>query len=85
MLAIVRRSFVLRGYIYTEFVDEHYDEGPIILQKAVDVQPDDTPQTLQQRVMKESEQVILPEAIRLFAENRIAIEGRVVHIRGEQA
>lgn len=66
------------------FVDEHYDEGPIILQKAVDVHPGDTPQNLQQRVMKEAEQVILPEAIRLFAENRIVIEGRIVRIKGEQ-
>ena len=35
------------------FVNEHYDEGPIILQKAVDVLPDDTPETLQKRIMKE--------------------------------
>jgi len=62
-------------------VDEAYDEGPILLQKAVDVHQDDTPETLQQRVMKEAEQVILPEAVRLFAEGRVAIEGRKVHIR----
>lgn len=64
-------------------VDEVYDEGPIILQKAVSVLQDDTPQTLQLRVMKEAEQVILPEAIRLFAENRITIDGRKVRIREE--
>ena len=67
------------------FVDENYDEGPIILQKAVDVLPDDTPQTLQQRVMKQAEQVILPEAIRLFAAHRIVIDGRIVRIREEIA
>lgn len=64
-------------------VDEVYDAGPIILQKAVEVYQDDTPQTLQLRVMKEAEQVILPEAIRLFAEKRIAIDGRIVRIREE--
>jgi phosphoribosylglycinamide formyltransferase-1 len=64
-------------------IDEDYDHGPIILQKAVAILADDTPQTLQQRVMAEAEQVILPEAIRLFAENRIVIEGRHVRIRKE--
>ena len=62
-------------------VDEAYDQGPIVLQKAVDVKPDDTPQTLQQRVMVEAEQQILPEAIRLFASDRISLKGRTVHIR----
>ncbi|MHB8962087.1 MAG: phosphoribosylglycinamide formyltransferase [Saccharofermentanales bacterium] len=56
------------------FVDERYDSGPIILQKAVAVHEDDTPETLQARVMEEAERVILPEAIRLFAENRISIK-----------
>lgn len=57
-------------------VDEHYDEGPIILQKAVMVQPDDTPQTLQLRIMQEAEQIILPQAIALFAAGRVRIVGR---------
>ena len=65
-------------------VDEAYDAGPIILQKAVAVLQDDTPQTLQLRVMQEAEQVILPEAIRLFAENRITINGRKVRIREDE-
>ncbi len=64
-------------------VDESYDAGPIISQKAVEVRWDDTPQTLQKRIMQEAEQVLLPEAIRLFAESRITIEGRKVHIREE--
>ena len=60
------------------FVDEPYDSGPIILQKAVAVHEDDTPETLQMRVMEEAERIILPEAIRLIAEDRISIEnGRV--------
>ncbi len=65
-------------------VDEAYDQGPIVLQKAVAVMPDDTPQTLQQRVMCEAEQVILPEAIRLFAADRIVLKGRTVQIMEER-
>jgi phosphoribosylglycinamide formyltransferase-1 len=42
------------------FLSEQYDEGPILLQKAVDVQENDTPESLQQRVMQEAEQIILP-------------------------
>lgn len=63
------------------FVNEHYDEGPIILQKAVDVLPDDTPESLQQRIMKECEQVILPEAINLIAEGKIEVVNNLVRVR----
>ena len=45
------------------FVDEGMDSGPIILQKAVEVLPGDTPKVLQQRVMEQAEWVILPQAI----------------------
>lgn len=62
------------------FVDYEYDSGPIILQKAVCVHDDDTPETLQQRVMQEAERELLPEAIRLFSEGRLTIEGRRVRI-----
>lgn len=62
------------------FVDLEYDSGPIILQKAVSVHDDDTPESLQQRVMKEAEWELLPEAIRLFSEGRLTIEGRRVTI-----
>ncbi len=58
------------------FVDEHYDEGPVLLQKAVDIMPDDTPEILQQRVMREAEQIILPRAISLIAAGQVRIEGR---------
>jgi phosphoribosylglycinamide formyltransferase-1 len=61
-------------------VDVEYDQGPIILQQAVPVLGEDTPQTLQQRVMREAEQVILPQAIGLFAAGRIEIDGRLVRI-----
>ena len=62
------------------FVDYEYDSGPIILQKAVAVKEDDTPESLQQRVMREAEWELLPQAIRLFSENRLEIEGRRVRI-----
>lgn len=63
------------------FVDTEYDSGPIILQKAVYVREDDTPESLQQRVMQEAEWEILPEAIKLFAEGRLTIEGRKVRVK----
>ena len=62
------------------FVDIEYDSGPIILQKAVEVKDDDTPETLQLRVMQQAEWEILPEAIRLFRDGRIVVEGRKVRI-----
>lgn len=57
------------------FVDEGTDTGPIILQKAVSVLEGDTPEILQRRVMEEAEWVIMPEAIDLIANGRVAIEG----------
>ncbi len=62
------------------FVEVEYDSGPIILQKAVDVLPEDTPETLQRRVMEQAEWVLLPEAIRLFSEGRLKLDGRKVII-----
>ena len=53
------------------FVDEGMDSGPIILQKAVEVLPGDTPEVLQRRVMEQAEWVILPEAIDRIANGRI--------------
>lgn len=61
------------------FVDETYDTGPIILQKAVPVRDDDTPETLQARV-QEAEREALPEALRLIASGRVRVEGRRVKI-----
>ncbi|NLK68810.1 MAG: phosphoribosylglycinamide formyltransferase [Clostridiaceae bacterium] len=63
------------------FVEPEYDSGPIILQKAVAVMSNDTPETLQQRVMEQVEWEILPEAIRLFSEGRLSVNGRKVDIR----
>lgn len=60
------------------FVDKGTDTGPIILQKAVEVQPGDTPETLQQRVMEEAEWVIMPRAIDLIANGKIkVVDGKV--------
>ena len=61
------------------FVDEGTDTGPIILQKAVQVRQDDTPESLQRRVMEEAEWKILPEAIDLIAKGRVKVsDGRVI-------
>jgi len=59
------------------------DAGPIILQKAVSVKQDDTPETLQRRIMEEAEWKILPEAVRLFCEGKISVENNKVYIKGE--
>ena len=60
------------------FVDEGTDTGPIILQKAVEVLDDDTPETLQRRVMEQAEWIIMPRAIDLIARNRIeVVDGKV--------
>jgi len=63
------------------FVDASVDGGPIILQKAVPVLDDDTPETLAARIL-EQEHVFLPLAVRLFAEGRLRVEGRRVRIDG---
>lgn len=55
------------------FVDEGTDTGPIILQKAVEVLADDTPKTLQKRVMEQAEWVIMPQAIDLIANGKVRI------------
>lgn len=60
------------------FVDEGMDTGPIIMQKAVEVHKEDTPETLQKRVMEEAEWVILPWCINLIAAGQVKVEnGRV--------
>ena len=61
------------------FVDEGTDTGPIILQQPVEVHPDDTPETLQRRVMEEAEWKIMPRAIDLIARGCVSIQdGKVV-------
>ncbi len=62
------------------FVNEQCDGGPIILQRAVPVEEGDTPQTLQHRIMEQAEWKLLPQAVRLFCQGRLRVEGRIVHI-----
>ncbi len=83
----VHEAVIESGVKYTgctvHFADENYDTGPIILQKVVPVYDEDTPDTLAERV-QEAEREIYPEAIRLFAENRLHIEGKRVKIKPAQ-
>ena len=62
------------------YVNEVPDGGKIILQKAVEVRPGDTAETLQRRVMREAEWKLLPQAVSLFCQNRLRVEGRTVRI-----
>ncbi len=63
------------------FVTAECDAGPIILQKAVEVKDGDTPETLQRRVMEQAEWVIYPEAVKLFAQNRLEVKDGIVRIK----
>ena len=79
----VHEAALARGVKVTgatvHFVDDGTDTGPILLQKSVDVLPDDTPKSLQQRVMEEAEWILLPKAIDLIAAGRVeVVDGRTV-------
>ena len=63
------------------FVSEECDGGPIIAQKAVAIEENDTPETLQKRIMEEAEWKLLPEAVSLFCQDRLTVEGRIVKIK----
>lgn len=63
------------------FVSEECDGGPIIAQKAVAVLEGDTPETLQKRIMEEAEWKLLPQAVALFCQDKLIVEGRKVNIR----
>ena len=65
-----RRGVKITGAT-VHFVDEGMDSGPILLQKAVEVKPGDTPEVLQRRVMEEAEWVILPKAIDMIANGQM--------------
>ena len=71
----VHEAALARGVKVTgatvHYVDEGVDSGPILLQKAVEVQPGDTPQVLQRRVMEQAELIILPEAVNKIANGLI--------------
>jgi phosphoribosylglycinamide formyltransferase-1 len=80
----VHEAVLARGVKVTgatvHFVDEGCDTGPIILQKAVMVEEEDTAELLQRRVMEQAEWELLPEAVRLIAEQKIVIENNLVKI-----
>ena len=63
------------------FVSAECDGGPIIAQKAVAIEENDTPETLQKRIMEQAEWKLLPEAVRLFCQDRLSVEGRIVKIK----
>ncbi|MBQ3135200.1 MAG: phosphoribosylglycinamide formyltransferase [Oscillospiraceae bacterium] len=62
------------------FVSAECDGGPIISQKAVEVLPDDTPEVLQRRIMEQAEWKLLPQAVSLFCQDRLQVEGRTVRV-----
>jgi phosphoribosylglycinamide formyltransferase-1 len=77
--AVLEYGVKLTG-VTVHFADAEYDHGPIVLQEAVPVLEDDTPDTLAERVMAK-ERELYPKAIQLFAEGRLELEGRRVRIR----
>ena len=86
----VHEGVLARGVKVTgatvHFVDNGTDTGPIILQKAVEVQEGDTPEILQRRVMEQAEWKILPHAIDLIANNRVTVQnGKVIVKDGRKA
>ena len=83
----VHEAALARGVRVTgatvHFVDAVTDGGPIIFQKAVEVQPGDTPEVLQQRVMAQAEHILLPRAVSLFCQGRLHIQGSIVTVDGD--
>lgn len=77
--AVLERGVKLTGAT-VHFVTEDCDAGPIIAQKAIEVRNDDTPESLQKRVMEQCEWVILPQSVSLFCQGRIKINGRKTEI-----
>lgn len=81
--AVIERGVKVTGAT-VHFVDEGTDTGPIILQKAVNVLKDDTPEMLQRRVMEEAEWIIYPAAIKLYAEGKIKVKNGIATIDDPQ-
>jgi phosphoribosylglycinamide formyltransferase-1 len=77
---VLERGVKLSGST-VHFCNEDTDGGPIILQKAIEVKDDDTPESLQSRIMTECEQVILIEAINLFCNGRLDVRDNKVYIK----
>ncbi|MBQ8825253.1 MAG: phosphoribosylglycinamide formyltransferase [Ruminococcus sp.] len=81
----VHEQALARGVKYSgatvHFVNEEADGGPIILQKPVAVNSDDTPEVLQRRIMEEAEWILLPNVVKLFCEDKIKVENNKVIIK----
>ena len=78
--AVLEKGVKLSGAT-VHIVTPECDAGPIVLQKAVEVKQDDTPETLQLRIMQEAEWKILPEAVRLFCDGKIEVRDNKVFIK----
>ena len=78
--AALERGVKLSGAT-VHFVNEICDGGPIILQKAVPVMENDTPESLQKRIMEQAEWTLLPKAVSLFCEGRLSVENGIVKIK----
>ncbi len=78
--AVLQRGVKLTGAT-VHFANEVCDGGPIILQKAVAVKEDDTPEILQKRVMEEAEWHLLPKAVELYCSGRLSVQNGIVHIK----
>lgn len=70
--AALRKGVKVTGAT-VHFVSEVVDGGAIILQKAVEIEPDDTPETLQKRVMAQAEHILLPRAVSLFCQGKLHV------------
>ncbi len=79
--AVIESGVKITG-VTVHIVDEEYDHGPIVMQRAVEVKDDDTPETLAQRVL-EVEHEVYPQAIKLFVEEKVKVLGRKVLIQNE--
>lgn len=81
----VHEKVLARGVKVTgatvHFVDDGTDTGPIILQKAVEILPGDTPEILQRRVMEQAEWQILPRAIDLIANGKVIVEQKIAQVK----
>ncbi|MBQ7010578.1 MAG: phosphoribosylglycinamide formyltransferase [Clostridia bacterium] len=80
--AVLEKGVKLSGAT-VHIVTPECDAGPIVLQKAVEVKQDDTPETLQRRIMEEAEWKLLPKAVQLFCDGLVTVENNKVYIKGE--
>ena len=78
--AALSRGVKLTGAT-VHFVNEIADGGPIIMQRSVEVMENDTPETLQKRVMSECEHVLLPLVVSKFCEDKIEVNGNIAVIK----